>query len=117
MKHGNIIVFYDGDSSLWRRRVQLLRRLDRKDCVHFANIKSRSFDARVFDKTQNELSAVTHCLLADGTWIKGTDVLRHVYSLVGFGFVARLTELPLLRPASEICYRLFCRLRLQDPAI
>lgn len=103
------IVFYDATNPFWRREVRFLKRLDRRCCLHFANIAARGFEPRIFDKTQMELSAEIHALLPDGTWIRGADVLRHVYASVGFRPLVLLTELPLIRQVSNLTFRMLAR--------
>ena len=103
------IVFFDGDSRFWVREVRFLKRLDRRHRFHFTDISARGFDARIFNKNQQTLTAEIHALRPDGTWIRGAEVLRHVYASVGFGPLVFVTRLPLIRQVSNLSIRILNR--------
>ncbi len=103
------IVFYDAGNSIQRREVDLLKRIDRRHRFSFANIAARGFEPGIFDKTQTELAADLHALLPDGTWIRGSDLVRYLYASVGFGPLVMLTQLPIVRQVSILSFRVFAR--------
>ena len=110
MYHDPVIVFYDSSNTIWRGGVEFVKRLDRKHCLHFANIAARGFDPRIYDKTQLELAAQPQGLLPDGTWINGVELIRHVYTSIGFCPLVALTELPIFRQLSELSFQFLARM-------
>lgn len=107
-----IEVLYDGDCPLCDREVKMLRRLDRKQRIGFTNIAAAEFEAGDYGLTQNELMAEIHARLPDGSWIRGVEVFRRIYSALGWGRIVSLTRLPVVSQVLEGAYRLFARNRL-----
>ena len=75
-----IDVLYDGSCQFWVRITRLVKRLDRGQYIHLTNIADRKFEARIYDKSQSELMADLHVRLSDGTWLKGSDAFRELFS-------------------------------------
>ena len=105
----NIDVLYDGNCPFWVCTTHFVKRFDRRHRIHLTNIAARKFDARIFDKSQCELTGEIHALRSDGTWLKGLDAFRELCSAVGLGPVFLLTRLPVFRQLSNMGYRLFAR--------
>lgn len=108
-----IEVLYDGDCPLCDREVRMLRRLDRKQRIRFTNIAVVEFEPGDYGFTQDELMAEIHARLPDGSWIRGVEVFRRIYSSLGWGRIVSLTRLPVVRNLLEGAYRLFARNRLR----
>ena len=108
-----IEVLYDGDCPLCDREVKMLPRLDRKQRIRFTNIATPEFEAGDYGLTQDELMAEIHARLPDGSWIRGAEVFRRIYSALGRGPVVRLTRLPVVSSLLDGVYRLFARNRLR----
>ena len=108
-----IEVLYDGDCPLCRREVNMLRCMDRKRRIGFTNIASAEFEAGDYGLTQDELMAEIHACLPDGSWIRGVEVFRRIYSALGWGPVVGLTRLPVVSNLLDGAYRLFARNRLR----
>jgi predicted DCC family thiol-disulfide oxidoreductase YuxK len=108
-----IEVLYDGDCPLCDREVRMLRRMDRKQRIRFTNIAAAEFEAGDYGLTQDAVMAEIHARLPDGSWIRGVEVFRRIYSALGWGPVVRLTRLPVVSNLLDGAYRLFTRNRLR----
>ena len=106
-------IFYDGECPLCTREVRLLRRLDKKQRVHFTDIASADFDPAPLGLSQAALMAEIHGRLPDGQLVRGVEVFRRVYAAVGLRALARISRWPGLAPALEAGYRVFARNRLK----
>jgi predicted DCC family thiol-disulfide oxidoreductase YuxK len=114
LSDGNEVeVFYDADCPLCDREVKMLCRLDRKQRIRFKDIAAAEFEAGDYGLTQDELMAEIHARLPDGSWIRGVEVFRRIYSALGWGPVVRLTRLPVVSNLLDGAYRLFARNRLR----
>lgn len=110
-----IDVLYDGDSSFYKGTVRFLKRRDRKRRLHFTNIADRKFDARIFDKSPEELQQQIHAMLPDGRWVQGAEALRIIAAAIGLRPFAFASGLPLIRQATNFCYQCLASL-LSRPA-
>lgn len=116
MKHDEtanyeIEVFYDGGCPLCLREMQWLRRRDRRGQIRFTDIAAADFEPSAVGKTQDELMALLHARLADGTWLVGVEVFRRLYRLVGFAPLVAVTRLPVVSQLLDWSYGLFARNR------
>jgi predicted DCC family thiol-disulfide oxidoreductase YuxK len=108
-----IEVFYDGDCPLCRREIAMLRRMDRKRQIRFTDIAAVDFQASSDEVSWDDLMSEIHGRLPDGSWIRGVEVFRRLYSAVGWGPLVRLSRLPLVSSMLAWGYRLFARNRLR----
>jgi predicted DCC family thiol-disulfide oxidoreductase YuxK len=106
-------VFYDGDCPLCRREINALRRMDRKRNIRFTNIAAADFRPDDFGIGMQDFLSEIHGRLPDGTWIRGVEVFRKLYSAVGWTPIVRLSRLPVVSGLLETAYRLFARNRLR----
>ena len=104
-----IHVLYDGDCPFFARTAKLLKRLDRQHRLLFANVAARKFEPLIFNKSKGELATEIHAHLPDGSWLKGLDAFRELYSIVGFGPLVLPTKLPVLRQLTDGAYRVLCK--------
>lgn len=109
----DVEVFYDGDCPLCMREINLLKRLDKRNRIRFANIAAETFEPASVGKTMDELMAEIHGRLPDGTLIDGVEVFRRLYGAVGWGWLVAPTRLPLIRQGLDLAYRYFARYRLR----
>ena len=112
-KDWRIEVFYDGDCPVCLREVRFLRRLDRKRRIRFTNIASADFRASDHGKTMEAFMSEIHGRLPDGTWIRGVEVFRRLYSAVGLAPLVWVTRLPMMAGLLDKGYRIFARNRLR----
>ncbi len=106
-------VFFDGGCPLCRREINLLRRGDRNQQIRFTDIEDLAFPLAETDKTLNDLMAQMHGRLPDGTWLKGVEVFRRMYALVGFGPLVWLSRWPIISQVLDLGYLIFARNRLR----
>lgn len=107
-------VFFDGECPLCLREIKLLQYLDRKrERIAFTDIATPEFQPAVYDKTMDELMGSIHGRDRNGEWIEGVEVFRQLYSAVGFGWIAKVTALPLVRQFFDWLYGVFARNRLR----
>lgn len=91
----------------------MLQRWDRRGRILFTDIAAPEFHAETLGQSLTTLMAEIHGRLPDGTWIKGVEVFRRLYTAVGFGPLVWLTRLPGLSQLLDLGYRLFARNRLK----
>ncbi len=108
-----IEVFYDGGCPLCRREMNFIRRRDRHGTIQFTDIDAPSFHAELWGMTRDEMMAQLHARLPDGTWLRGVEVFRRLYTAIGFGPLVWLTRLPLLSQFLDFLYIRFARNRLR----
>jgi predicted DCC family thiol-disulfide oxidoreductase YuxK len=109
----SIEVFFDGDCPLCVREINLLRRLDRHCRIRMTNIAEADFDAAAFGLALEDFMSEIHARLPDGTWVRGVEVFRQLYTIVGWSRVVWLTRLPIIAGGLERGYRVFARNRLR----
>jgi predicted DCC family thiol-disulfide oxidoreductase YuxK len=61
----------------------------------------------------DEFMSEIHGRLPDGTWVRGVEVFRQLYSAVGWTPVVWLSRLPIVAGLLDRAYRLFARNRLR----
>jgi predicted DCC family thiol-disulfide oxidoreductase YuxK len=106
-------VFFDGDCPLCRREVAWFRRLDRRQRIRFTDL---AMDVRAVTESGipfDQLMAEIHGRMPDGTWIRGVEVFRRMYSAVGWTWLVAPTRWPGLRQCLDWAYRVFARNRLR----
>jgi predicted DCC family thiol-disulfide oxidoreductase YuxK len=105
--------FYDGDCPLCTREVNFLRRIDRHGKIRFTDIAAADFRADNYGIDLDEFMTEIHGRLPDGTWVRGVEVFRRLYSAVGCGPIVWATRLPLIRGLLDRAYSMFARNRLR----
>jgi predicted DCC family thiol-disulfide oxidoreductase YuxK len=113
MQEHVIEMFYDGDCAICNSEARLLERLDRKQRIRLTNIASPDFDATRTGISWQQLMDRIHARLPDGRIIEGVEVFRMLYTAVGFGWLVRITRLPLVAPLLDMAYDTFARNRLR----
>jgi predicted DCC family thiol-disulfide oxidoreductase YuxK len=108
-----INVLYDGNCRFWVRITRLVKRLDRGQYIHLTNIADRNFEARIYDKSQSELTAELHVQLSDGTWLKGSNAFRVLFSNSSLRPLVLVSSLPLLRHFSNAVYEVLMNMLLK----
>jgi predicted DCC family thiol-disulfide oxidoreductase YuxK len=109
-----ILVLYDGACTLCSREIRLLERRDRgRGRIRFEDIADPSFDAGAYGLQPREVVARIHGVLPDGTVVRGMEVFRRAYAAVGLGWLLAPTGWRLLRPLTDLAYRIFARNRLR----
>lgn len=104
-----IDILYDGKSSNLVLIVQFLKRRDRKNRIHLANMAARKFDAGIFDRSHGELTAEIYARMPDGSWLKGLDAFREFGAAAGLKPMVFVTQLPLIRSLLDVIYRVLAK--------
>ena len=102
-------VFFDGKCPLCLREINMIRRKDRRKRLTLTDIADPEFEPS--DVPLSELMAEIHGRNPDGSYVKGVEVFRQIYSRIGFGFVVKLSRLPLVGKALDFAYYLFAKIR------
>lgn len=110
-----IEAFFDDRCHLCHTEVNLLRRWDRRSKIKFIDISDPNFRPELYGKTLEEFMAEMHARLPDGRWIKGVEVFRRLYSLVGVGLPVAVSRWPVISQMLEIGYWGFAKVRLRLP--
>jgi predicted DCC family thiol-disulfide oxidoreductase YuxK len=106
-------VFFDGGCPLCLREINMLRRRDRQGKIRFTDIDNPAFRAADVGKSYEELMARIYGRLPDGSWIRGVEVFRRLYSAAGFGPLVMLSRLPVVSQILDLGYEVFARNRLR----
>lgn len=109
----DIEVFFDGQCPLCRQEMDWLKRRDRLKRIRFTDLHDPTFDAAQLGLTTSQLMAEIHGRLPDGTIISGAEVLRQLYSAIGFRWAVACSRLTVIRQILEAGYQLFARNRLR----
>ena len=108
--HFDIEVFYDGECPLCLREIRMLQRRDQDGRIRFVDIASEHFDAADVGRTQAALMRRIHGRLPDGTWV---EVLRRLYSAIGFSRLVAVTRWPGVTQLLDLAYQVFAKHRLR----
>jgi predicted DCC family thiol-disulfide oxidoreductase YuxK len=106
-----LTIFCDTSCPVCSLEVELLSHRDRGAWLTWIDISAPGFDAAAHGFSQRELDAVIHAVRADGSVVRGLDVLRLAYGAAGLGWLAQATRRPVLKAMSDAGYRLFARHR------
>lgn len=106
-----LTLFYDADCPVCSLEMDHLRERDRDGRLRFIDIAQPGFDAAAHGATAEAMDAEIHGLCADGTMLRGVEVLRLAYGAVGIGWVLRPTGWGPLKPLFDAGYRVFARHR------
>lgn len=109
-----IKLLFDGDCPLCLREVNFLRQRDRgRGVVAFVDIAAADYNSEEnagidYATAMGRIHAIT----ADGQILQNVEVFRHVYALLGLGWLYAPTGWPLLRALVDWLYGLWAARRL-----
>jgi len=106
-----LTLFYDAACPVCSLEMDHLRERSRDGRLVFVDIAQPGFDASVHGAGFAAMDAEIHGLCADGTMLRGVEVLRLAYEAAGMGWVLRPTGWGPLRPLFDAGYRVFARHR------
>ena len=104
-------IFYDSLCYICSTEIAFLRRVDKESRVKFTDISDPDFHAERYGKSIDDFIGSIHGIDRNGRMIEGMEVFREVYTAVGLGWIMNWTGWPLIRPATDLGYRLFARIR------
>ena len=110
--HSTFEVFYDGQCPLCKREIDMIRRKDKHNRLKLTDIAATDFKT-VTGKDLNSLMKEIHGRDSKGNFVTGVDVFREIYSRLGFGWLVKISRLPVLRHALDVGYRIFAYLRFK----
>lgn len=102
-------VFFDGKCPLCRREIDMIRRKDKEHRLTLTDIADPSFEST--DVPFSELMAEIHGRNPDGSYVKGVEVFRQIYSRIGFESFVKLSRLPLVGTLLDCGYHVFAKIR------
>lgn len=106
-----LTLLYEETCPLCKLEMDNLKSRNDKGLLKFVDVSAPDFDAEPYGVSLTDMLDVIHAVKADGTIIKGTEVLRHAYGAVGFGWMVSPTGWPLLRPLFDRAYMHLARNR------
>jgi predicted DCC family thiol-disulfide oxidoreductase YuxK len=106
-----LTLFYDGQCAVCSLEMDHLRERNHDGRLLFVDMAAEGFDPAPFGATHAEMDALIHGLRADGTMLRGVEVLRLAYEAVGLGALWQPTRWGPLRPLADAGYRVFARHR------
>ncbi|MBX9769242.1 MAG: DUF393 domain-containing protein [Bdellovibrionales bacterium] len=105
-------VFYDGLCVVCSLEMKHYEKKARGTNLRFVDISSPEFDATKLGLDPIQVQKVMHARTEDGEIKTGVDAFIAIWKqLPGYGPLAQLVQLPLLRPAADLGYSLFARIR------
>lgn len=109
-----IKLLYDGDCPLCLREVNFLRRRDAgRGLVALVDIADDTYTPEANGGIDYATAmGQIHAVLPDGTVIRGVEVFRRVYDVLGMGWVYAITRLPIVGGLADWLYGLWADWRL-----
>jgi len=105
-------VFYDGACPLCNAEMLILQRWDRAGRLKLIDIAAPDYNEQAWPVSIADMNALLRVRLPDGAWLTGMAATRHLYRVVGCGWMVAFTGWPLLSRAFDRAYVWFARNRL-----
>lgn len=106
-----LTIFYDGGCPLCMAEMRQLQASDRDGKLVFVNLHDVDFAERYPHIDPVRADRLLHGQLESGELLHGLDVTCLAWSLVGKHKWLSVLRWPILRPLSDLAYRLFARYR------
>lgn len=107
-----LTVFYDGLCVLCSREIDLYRRQEGSNSIRFVDIADPSFDAKVEGVDPFRVHKVMHVKTMDGKLRTEVDAFIAIWEVLpSYNFAARLAKLWWIRPALDLGYVGFAKIR------
>lgn len=106
-----LTLFYDAACPVCSLEMDHLGERNRDGRLMFVDIAAPGFDPTAYGVSMADMNAELHGLCADGTMLRGVEVLRLAYDAADLGWVMRPTSWAPLRPLFDVGYRVFARHR------
>jgi len=106
-----LTLYYDAACPVCSLEMDHLRERNRDGKLVFVDISAPGFDAAAHGASAAEMDAEIHGRQADGSMLRGVEVLRLAYAAVGLGWVLRPAGWAPFKPLFDGGYRVFARHR------
>ena len=111
-EHGPFRILMDGGCPLCRREGRFVEWVDAgRNRVVIEDISRPDFDPSRYGLNHEQVMREIHGVTWDGRILRGMEVFRKAYGLLGLGFLLAPTGWPIIRPIADAAYRLFARNR------
>lgn len=109
-----IKLLYDSECPLCMREVNFLKKRDHdRGLVEFVDIADENYSAEDNGGIDYETAmGRIHAVLPDGSTIKNVEVFRHVYEVLGMGWVYAITKIPVFGWLADRLYDIWADWRL-----
>lgn len=99
------LVVYDGECSFCRANARLLRGLDRAGRLRLRPLQDEGLYVDDPRLSRSACEQSVHLVAEDGTIYAGSAAFREAVAKVGFGPIAAVMRLPVVRDVAELVYR------------
>ena len=110
--HKKTKILYDGECSICRVEINLLRKFARKENLEYIDITSPNYDPILFNGVTYEDAMKEMHVIEDGKVYLKADAIRKMYDSVGLKWVSNFTRLPIIAPMCDKIYVKFAEYRL-----
>ncbi|RDH43536.1 thiol-disulfide oxidoreductase DCC family protein [Zooshikella ganghwensis] len=107
-----LTLFYDGACPFCMREIAWLRQHNDKKFLSFVDISEASFNANDYGLNNDEVNKVLHAQWASGETLRGMEVTRAVYNLIGLGWLVNFTGWPVFNCVFDKLYMSFAKRRI-----
>jgi predicted DCC family thiol-disulfide oxidoreductase YuxK len=105
-------VFFDGACHLCSREVGLYERADSACTLNLVDISKPDFDAKTYGLDEAKVNKHMHVRRPSGDTEVGVEAFVAIWEALGkYSWAVRAARSPVLRPAMDIGYRAFARIR------
>ncbi len=111
-RNAELALMYDGQCPLCAREVRFLMRRDGgRGRLRMLDITAPGFDPGRWGLTVPEVHAAIHAIDSSGRIVRGMEVFRRAYGIVGLGWLVAWTAWPGAKLLADAAYRWFARNR------
>ena len=110
-----LTLYYESACPLCNAEMSNLMLRNTEGHLRFVDVSAPDFSELPEGTTMEDLLELIHARTADGRVIKGVEVFRLAYQVVGLGWVSAAMRWPLLRPLAERGYPVLARNRHRIP--
>ncbi len=107
-----LTLLFDGGCPFCEREVAFLRSRDDKKRILFVDIDSLNYKKQLYaDISYREAMGQIHGINSNGEILKGIEVFREAYSLVGLGWMYAPTKIAFVEPCANLIYQAWAHFR------
>jgi len=105
-------ILYDGECSICRVEINLLRKFAKKEHLEYVDITCPSYDPILYNGvTYEDAMKEMHVIEGGKVYLKA-DAIRKMYDSVGLKWLSNFTRLPIIAPICDKLYVKFAEYRL-----